>query len=73
MPQCYASKCCLTKSSLLVLDGNITACGVLVLAPDEVRNLFVLRLLNSTLIILRSLSEEFLLNEIDTPRAKRLY
>lgn len=62
----------LTESCLLVLDWDITASSRLVLLPNEVRNLLVLCLLNSTLIVLWALSEKLLLDEVDTSIKKMI-
>lgn len=53
------------QRSRLILDGDIAARHILVFAPDEVANLFILRLLNSTLVVLGSLAQELLLDEVD--------
>lgn len=52
-------------STLFVRNGEVAAGLVLVLATDEVRDLLVLGLLNGVLIVLRTLTEELLLDEID--------
>lgn len=56
----------LTKSGLLVLDGNITAGSTLVLTADEVRDLLILGLLDGGLVVLGSSTHELLLDEIDS-------
>ena len=56
----------LTETSLLVLDGDIGAGGALVLATDEVADLFVLGLFDGRLVVLRTLTHELLLDEVDT-------
>jgi len=55
----------LTKSGLLVLDGNVTAGSTLVLTTDEVRYLLILGLLDGGLVVLGSSAHELLLDEID--------
>ena len=56
----------LTETSLLVLDGHIGASGRLVLATDEVADLFVFGLLDGGLVVLSTLAHELLLDEVDT-------
>lgn len=53
------------KGSLLVLDGDIRPSDSLVLLTNEVRDLLVLGLLNSRLVVLLALAQELLLHEID--------
>jgi len=55
----------LTKASLLVLDGNVLASLLLELTANVIRDLLVFCLLNSALVVLWSLPEEFLLDEVD--------
>jgi hypothetical protein len=50
---------------LFVGNGEVAASGGLVLATDEVRDLLVLGLLNGVLVVLRTLAEELLLDEVD--------
>lgn len=56
----------LLELGLLVLDGDIGASGGLPLLADEVGDLLVLGLLNGGFIVLRALTHESLLNEVDT-------
>lgn len=56
----------LTKSRLLVLDRDILAGGSLVLASNEVGDLLILGLLNSGLIVLWALTQELLLDVVDS-------
>lgn len=51
---------------VLVLDGDILASGVLVLAADEIADLLVFGLLSGALVVLRTLAEEFFLDEVDS-------
>lgn len=51
---------------LLVLDWEITTSRRLVLGTDVVGDLFILCLFDRRLIILRALSKDFLLNEINS-------
>ena len=55
-------------NSLFVRNGEVLASLALVLATDEVRNLFVLRLLNGALVVLLALAEEVLLDVVDACR-----
>lgn len=54
------------KSCGLVLNRNVTARLALVLSANEVGDLLVLGLLDGALVVLRSLSHELLLDEVDT-------
>jgi hypothetical protein len=51
---------------LFVGNGEVAASSGLVLATDEVRDLLVLGLLDGVLVVLRTLAEELLLDEVDT-------
>lgn len=55
----------LTKSSLLVFDGEIRASRVLVLSTDKVANLLVLGLLDGRLVVLGALAEDLFLDKVD--------
>lgn len=55
----------LVESSGLILDRDIATSGALVLATNEVGDLLVLCLLDGTLVVLWTLAEEFLLDEVD--------
>lgn len=59
-------QCCSTKSGLFVLDGHVTSRCALVLASNEVGDLFILGLLDRALVALISGAHELLLNEVDT-------
>ena len=70
------SQSALTEPRLLVLDRHITPRHILILASDKVRNLLILRLLDSRLIALVSLSKAILLYCIDayiTPSYRQLF
>lgn len=51
---------------VFVLDGQFLASSVLVLAADEIADLLVFGLLSSALVILRTLTEELFLDEVDS-------
>lgn len=51
---------------VLVLDGEFLASSVLVLAADEITDLLVFGLLSSALVILRTLTEDLFLDEVDS-------
>jgi hypothetical protein len=53
------------ESCSFILAKVILSRHTLDLAPDKVRDLLVLRLLDGALVILRSLSQETLLDEVD--------
>lgn len=55
-----------TKSSLFILNRDITTNPILILSPDKIRDLLILRLLDGRLIVLWSLTQDFLLHEIDS-------
>lgn len=50
---------------LFVLDREVLASDTFVLSTDKVTDLFILGLLNSRLVVLRSLAKEPFLNKID--------
>ena len=52
--------------NLFVCNWEFLSCRAFVLLPDEVGDLFILRLLNGRFIVLLSLTEDFLLDEIDS-------
>jgi len=54
-----------TRCSLFIRNGEVLASLALVLATDEVRDLLVLGLLDGTLVVLRTLAEELLLDVVD--------
>ena len=55
----------LVQRSRLILDRHIIPTHALILAPNEIRNLLVLGLLDGTLVVLRSLAHELLLDHVD--------
>ena len=57
--------------SLLVGDGEVLARVLLVLIADKVRHGLVLALLYGTLVILRALLQDVLLDPVDTYRCGR--
>lgn len=66
LPLSFTYLCLISpKSGLLVLNRHITPCRRLVLVPNEIADLLVLGLFNSTLVVLSALVEEILLDVVD--------
>ena len=55
-----------TEPRLLILDGHVPARRALVLAPNEIRDLLILGLLDRALVALISSAHELFLHEVDT-------
>lgn len=61
------------KSTLAHLDRDIAPSSLLILRPNEIADLLILRLFNSAFIILSPLTHELLLHEINAPKCTRQF